>query len=119
MKKLYLLILASMFLYTCENPTSSESSENTSWVFVANEGNYGASNGTVSMIDDQGNLYETESLGDVVQAVEVYEDKLIVLVNNSHMMKIFDPLCGSIYEDVSSSYLRRGIPIHFDLEEIE
>jgi len=36
-----------------------------------------------------------------------------------HMMKIFDPLCGSIYEDVSSSYLRRGIPIHFDLEEIE
>ena len=90
MKKLYLLILASMFLYTCENPTSSESSENTSWVFVANEGNYGASNGTVSMIDDQGNLYETESLGDVVQAVEVYEDKLIVLVNNSHMMKIFD-----------------------------
>ena len=54
MKKLYLLILASMFLYTCENPTSSESSDNTSWVFVANEGNYGASNGTVSMIDDQG-----------------------------------------------------------------
>ena len=36
-----------------------------------------------------------------------------------HMMKIFDPLCGSIYEDVSSSYLRRRIPIHFDLEEIE
>tara|TARA_A100001011_G_scaffold79110_1_gene81780 strand:+ start:10353 stop:11462 length:1110 start_codon:yes stop_codon:yes gene_type:complete len=67
-----------------------DENENTSWVFVANEGNYGASNGTVSMIDDQGNMYETEALGDVVQAVEVHENKLIVLVNNSHMMKIFD-----------------------------
>ena len=136
MKKLYLLIIASMFLYTCENNNENiegcidlnacnfneeanvddgscqfaeenfdcegnclndvdadgicDENENTSWVFVANEGNYGASNGTVSMIDDQGNMYETEALGDVVQAVEVHENKLIVLVNNSHMMKIFD-----------------------------
>ena len=90
MKKLYLLILASMFLYTCENPTSSESSENTSWVFVANEGNYGASNGTVSMIDDQGNMVETEACVDVIPSLDVYEDKLIVLIINSHMIKIFD-----------------------------
>jgi hypothetical protein len=67
-----------------------DENENTSWVFVANEGNYGASNGTVSMIDAAGNIFETEALGDVVQAVEVYENKLIVIVNNSHMIKIFD-----------------------------
>jgi hypothetical protein len=42
------------------------------------------------MIDAAGNIFETEALGDVVQAVEVYENKLIVLVNNSHMIKIFD-----------------------------
>ena len=136
MKKVALLIMASMFLYTCENNNENvegcidmsacnfnndanvddgscqfavenfdcdgnclndtdsdgicDESENTSWVFVANEGNYGASNGTVSMIDDQGNMIETEALGDIVQSVEVHENKLIVLVNNSHMMKIFD-----------------------------
>ena len=79
---------------TCVTDTDEDGicdeNENTSWVFVANEGNYGASNGTVSMIDAAGNIFETETLGDVVQAVEVYENKLIVLVNNSHMIKIFD-----------------------------
>ena len=79
---------------TCVTDTDEDGicdeNENTSWVFVANEGNYGASNGTVSMIDDAGNIFETEALGDVVQAVEVYENKLIVIVNNSHMIKIFD-----------------------------
>lgn len=78
----------------CLNDTDGDGicdeNENTSWVFVANEGNYGASNGSISMIDDSGNIFETEPLGDVVQALEVYEDKLIVLVNNSHMIKIFD-----------------------------
>ena len=79
---------------TCVTDTDEDGicdeNENTSWVFVANEGNYGASNGTVSMIDAAGNIFETEALGDVVQAVEVYENKLIVIVNNSHMIKIFD-----------------------------
>ena len=79
---------------TCVTDTDEDGicdeNENTSWVFVANEGNYGASNGTVSMIDAAGNIFETETLGDVVQAVEVYENKLIVIVNNSHMIKIFD-----------------------------
>jgi len=79
---------------TCVTDTDEDGicdeNENTSWVFVGNEGNYGASNGSVSMIDAAGNIFETEALGDVVQAVEVYENKLIVLVNNSHMIKIFD-----------------------------
>ena len=30
---------------------------NTSWVFVANEGDYGATNGSISMIDEFGNVY--------------------------------------------------------------
>jgi len=37
-------------------------------------------------------------------------------VEDNHMIKIFDPLCGSIYEDLPSSHLRRGIPIHFNIE---
>ena len=65
-----------------------------SWVFVANEGNYGSSNGSISMIDQDGNISHTESIGDVVQALEVYEDKLIVLVNNSHKIIVY-----SITED--------------------
>ena len=33
----------------------------------------------------------------------------------SHMTKIFDPLCGSIYEDRSVAHLRNGTPIDFNL----
>ena len=63
---------------------------NTSWVFVANEGNFGASNGSISMIDDYGKVTTVEEIGDVVQSIEVYNNKLIVLVNNSHKIKLYD-----------------------------
>ena len=43
--------------------------------FIANEGNYGASNGTISMVFEDGSIVETEPLGDVVQALEVYGNK--------------------------------------------
>ena len=33
----------------------------------------------------------------------------------SHMTKIFDPLCGSIYEDQSVAHLRNGTPIDFHI----
>ena len=42
------------------------------------------------MIDNNGNVFETEPIGDIVQSLEVYENKLIVLVNNSHLIKIYD-----------------------------
>ena len=96
----FLLSLTLLLITACEDassPTQPDSSandptpsENTSWVFVANEGTFGASNGSISMIDDAGNVYETESIGDVVQSLEVYGDKLIVLINNSHKIKIYD-----------------------------
>ena len=87
------LISLVLFIWTaCENnnTTSSDSETNTSWIFVANEGKMGESNGSISMIDDFGNVYETESIGDVVQSLEVYKDKLIVIINNSHKIVLYD-----------------------------
>ena len=91
MKKIVLLLGMLIFI-GCENTSisSNQETENTSWIFVANEGAFGASNGSISMIDDFGNVYETEPIGDVVQSFEVYNDKLIVLINNSHKIKIYD-----------------------------
>ena len=93
MKKYMCLSLTIIFLSLiwigCSNTVSSGEDENTSWVFVANEGNYGASDGSISMIDEFGNVYETESIGDVVQSLEVYNNKWIVFVNNSHKIKIY------------------------------
>jgi hypothetical protein len=85
MKKLILLL--SIFIISC-----SENDEiiNTEWVFVACEGNYGASNGSVYMINQFGEMDSIPNLGDVVQSVEVHENKLFVLVNNSHKLHVFD-----------------------------
>ena len=63
---------------------------NNSHVFVANEGAYGASNGSISMITQMGQIITYQNIGDVVQSVEVYNDKLIVIINNDHKIKIFD-----------------------------
>ena len=94
MRKIAILIMLILFTISCDNNdnivTGNSDVENTSWVFIANEGNFGSSNGSISMIDDFGNVYETEPIGDVVQSLEVYEDKLIVLVNNSHKIKIYN-----------------------------
>ena len=60
------------------------------YAFVANEGNFGSSNGSLSMIDAFGTVTNYENIGDVVQSIEVYNDKLIVLVNNSHKIRIFN-----------------------------
>jgi len=90
MKKVVFVLLALLLITACEvNPTISDQ-QTTSWIFIANEGNYGSSNGSISMIDDFGNVYEVKNVGDVVQSLEVYENKLIVLVNNSHKIKIYD-----------------------------
>ena len=81
------MLLLTIFLISC-----SENDEiiNTEWVFVACEGNYGASNGSVYMINQFGEMDSIPNLGDVVQSVEVHENKLFVLVNNSHKLHVFD-----------------------------
>ena len=90
--KIITTLFLSILIFTgCEKDSSStESSIPSSWVFVANEGNFGSSDGTISMIDALGNISHTEAIGDVVQSLAVHENKLIVLINNSHKIKIFE-----------------------------
>ena len=74
----------------CTNSVSRNEESNTSWVFVANEGSGSKTEGTISMIDEFGNISQTDVIGSVVQSLEVYNNKLIVLVNNSHKIYIYD-----------------------------
>ena len=88
-----IIISLALFIWTaCDNSNSisSDSEPNSSWIFVANEGNYGASNGSVTMIDDKGQITTIDNIGDVVQSVEVYKNKLFVIVNNSHKIMIYN-----------------------------
>jgi len=91
MNKMVLTLITSLLLLSgCSSPTESNVPVVQEWVFVACEGNFGASNGSISMINQDGNVIEVTEVGDVVQSLEVYEDKLLVIVNNSHMIKVYD-----------------------------
>ena len=94
MFKSILFIIIALFVYSCDNGNpmnpDGETIDSSSWFFIANEGNFGSTNGSVSMISDQGEVFTTDFLGQTVQSLEVYNDKLIVLINGSSEMKIFD-----------------------------
>ncbi|SVE25572.1 uncharacterized protein METZ01_LOCUS478426, partial [marine metagenome] len=80
----------------CSNSTSSNDVKNTSWVFVANEGEpcwneFGddcslPGNGSIYMIDDNGNTKQINNVGYIVHSLEVYKDKLYVIVNQEHKL---------------------------------
>ncbi len=88
----YLMASILLLVTACDNNDGADllDDENNSWVFVANEGNYGSTTGSISMINEFGDILETDYIGDVVQSLEVYQNKLIVLINNSHVIKVFD-----------------------------
>jgi len=74
----------------CSNTVSSGEDENTSWVFVANEGrSYSLDEndnvlGSISMIDENNNITNIENIGTTVQSLEVYNNKLFVIVTDDH-----------------------------------
>ena len=92
MNKLVMTLITALLLISgcSDNPIIENTEQTTHWIFVANEGNFGAGNGSISMINNNDEVYHVEEVGDVVQSLEVYKDKLIVVVNNSHMIKIYD-----------------------------
>ena len=84
----------------CSNTVSSGENENTSWVFVANEGNgcweeYGddcsqLGTGSISMIDENGNINHIKNIGYTVNSLEVYNNKLYVIVNQDHKILTYN-----------------------------
>ena len=90
----FLVFSLIIFLSSCDDDNNllvlDDPGEAESWVFVANEGNFGSTNGTISMISNDGVVITTDVLGATVQAIEVYNDKLIVLINGDSKIKIFD-----------------------------
>ena len=63
--------------------------------FVTNEGNFGTGNGSISFVADEGTVengvFETVNsfaLGDVVQSMNIINDKAYIVVNNSQKIEV-------------------------------
>lgn len=83
MKKIVILI--SLIFIGCEDSYNTKGNPNL--LFVASEGTYGDSNGSISVYAEEEKIQTVESLGDVVQSILINDDKLFVIVNNSHLIK--------------------------------
>ena len=79
------LILISLIFIGCED--SYNKLQNPNLLFVASEGTYGDSNGSISVFSEEEKIQTVENLGDVVQSIHIDDDKLFVIVNNSHLIK--------------------------------
>ena len=80
-----------LLLFSCEdNVTDNAESEEFSLLFIASEGNFGSSNGSIEVFKGQEKIQTISNVGDVIQSILVFEDDLFVAVNNSHIIKKYD-----------------------------
>jgi len=85
------LIPIVLLLFSCEdNITGNTESEKFSLLFIASEGNFGSSNGSIEVFKDEQKIQTVSNVGDVIQSILVFEDDLFVAVNNSHTIKKYD-----------------------------
>ena len=85
MKSKFLLVC---FLFiSCENNT--DLTTETNLTFIASEGNFGSSNASISVFQGANRIQKLSNIGDIIQSIKVYNDKLFVLINNSHLIKIY------------------------------
>ena len=70
MKKLLFLITVIFLSCSCSNEVLEENQNNAqSFVFVACEGNFGASNGSVHYFNQSGDVFSIDNIGDIVQSL--------------------------------------------------
>ena len=97
MKKISSLIISILLLFISGCNDSSSINEpglnatSNSYVFVAGEGDFYTSNsGSISYIDEYGNVNILEEIGSTVHSVEVHEDILLVSVNGDQKILVYN-----------------------------
>ena len=98
MKNTIFLIAIGLMLTSCQNDSIRPNINIGLYedgYFVTNEGNFGTGNGSISFVSENGavsnNIFEETnsfSLGDVVQSMEIINEKAYIVVNNSSKIEV-------------------------------
>jgi len=94
MKKTTLILFSSMILWNGCTTGNNDENLNIGKAFILCEGNFGSSNAALWSISPEDSTTETliiggGSLGDLAQSLTIADDKLYVIVNNSHKIEVF------------------------------
>ena len=66
------IIPLTLLLFSCEdNLTENAESEEFSLLFIASEGNFGSSNGSIEVFKDKEKIQTVSNVGDVIQSILV------------------------------------------------
>ena len=98
MKNTIFVITIGLMLASCQNDSISPNINIGLYkdgYFVTNEGNFGTGNGSISFVSENGavsnNIFEETNsfyLGDVVQSMEIINEKAYIVVNNSSKIEV-------------------------------
>lgn len=112
MKKLFFLGFVALTFSACNSDKNdTPSGAYASGVFITNEGNYGAGNGSLSFFNPQtrtvaNNIYPTV-LGDVVQSMSVFDNNAYIVVNNSNVVQVAEANTMTVKGAISGFELPR------------
>jgi len=96
MKRLLILMILSLLIINCENNPSKSNDKLKGECFILCEGNFGSNNSSLWQYDGkdtQGPVYwdlTTNTLGDVGQSLTIDDNRLFIIVNNSHNIEVLD-----------------------------
>lgn len=90
------IVVAAMFVFSCDDDDNKPSGQYADGLYVVNEGNFGAGNGTVTHYSDAkvatqnvfGLVNNNLALGDVVQSMTIDDNVGYIVVNNSKKVEV-------------------------------
>ena len=92
MKHLFVFITFCLLFTGCDSDTinGGGGSSSSSYIFVAGEGNFlNPGSGSLTYVNDSGEVATLPDLGSTVQSVEVYQDMLLVSVNGDQKILVY------------------------------
>jgi hypothetical protein len=118
LRSTFFLLLTLVLFSSCDDDDPVILGEYQNGVFVINEGNFGNSNGAVTFFSRATseveqtvfqNVNQVNSLGDVVQSAEVFDNKLFIVVNNSNKVEVVNVNTMELLYTISDVSLPRYV----------
>ena len=96
MKKIFALLLISLFLVSCEKEKDNDQVDSAE-LFLLNQGSWGGNNADITYVDNDGMVHQNhfseingKEMGDSGNGIIIVDEKIFVLLSGSKMISVLD-----------------------------